>query len=117
MRGGAQQPRTRSRKTSAASAASRRPTSPARSGWPPHAVQNISDDQIKALEKRLELSGAKNETIDLWIDSDNLLVKKREQMDGKTAYDSTAFYSDYGTKVSVEEPPAGETVDFDKMGQ
>ncbi|TJZ52198.1 hypothetical protein FCH28_19130 [Streptomyces piniterrae] len=74
--------------------------------------KNVSEEQLKALEKQLQQSGAKNETIDLWIDSDNLLVKKREQMDGKTAYDSTVFYSDYGTKVSVTPPPASETTEY-----
>ncbi|MEV0368562.1 hypothetical protein AB0I10_01790 [Streptomyces sp. NPDC050636] len=74
--------------------------------------KSVSEADLKSLEKQLELSGAKTETIDLWIDSDNLLVKKREQMDGKTPYDSTVFYSDYGTKVSVTPPPASETTDY-----
>ncbi len=28
---------------------------------------------------------------------------------------STVYYSDYGTKVSVERPPADQTVDFAEM--
>ncbi|UQA94680.1 hypothetical protein [Streptomyces halobius] len=74
--------------------------------------ENVSESDLKALEKQLEQAGAKNETIDLWIDGDNLLVKKRERMDGNSPYDSTVFYSDYGTEVTVTPPPAGDTMDY-----
>ncbi|MFE0375434.1 hypothetical protein ACFW1M_07550 [Streptomyces inhibens] len=80
--------------------------------------KSLSEAELTALQKQMEAAGTKTETIDLWIGSDNLLVKKRERTDSARApYDSTVYYSDYGTKVSVEVPPAGETVDFDKMGQ
>lgn len=80
--------------------------------------KSISEQDLKALEQQLKAAGTKNETIDLWISSDNLLVKKREQMaGGANTFDSTVYYSDYGTKVTVTEPPAGETVDFDKVSQ
>lgn len=31
------------------------------------------------------------------------------------ACNSTVFYSDYGTEVSVEKPPAADTVDFQEI--
>ncbi|MFJ8674450.1 hypothetical protein [Streptomyces sp. NPDC093589] len=75
--------------------------------------KDVSEADLQSLEKQLKTIGAKNETIDLWIGADNLLVKKREQMDSKSApYDSTLFYSDYGTKVTVTEPPASETTEY-----
>ncbi|MFF7650750.1 hypothetical protein ACFZCY_12975 [Streptomyces sp. NPDC007983] len=77
---------------------------------------DVSQSDLDALQKQMEQSGMKTETIDLWIDSKNLLVKKREQAKSKSGpYDSTVFYSDYGTKVTVEEPPASQTVDFQKL--
>ncbi|MFI7100008.1 hypothetical protein ACIBK8_11670 [Streptomyces sp. NPDC050161] len=80
--------------------------------------KNLSEADLKALEAQMEQAGSKAETIDLWISSDNLLVKKRERMDSSAAsFDSTVFYSDYGTKVTAEEPPAGDTVDFEKVSQ
>ncbi|MFI6766462.1 hypothetical protein [Streptomyces sp. NPDC050355] len=80
--------------------------------------KSLSEQDLKALEAQLKAAGTENETIDLWISSDNLLVKKREQMTGgATTFDSTVYYSDYGTKVTVTEPPAGDTVDFDKVSQ
>ncbi|GGU63413.1 hypothetical protein GCM10010211_30520 [Streptomyces albospinus] len=72
--------------------------------------KSLSESDLKALEAQLQQAGATKETIDLWIGPDNLLVKKREQMDGKNASDSTVFYSDYGTKVSVTPPPASDTM-------
>lgn len=78
--------------------------------------KGLSKSDLDALEKQLKQSGADSETIDLWIDDKNLLVKKREQAKSKTGVmDSTVFYSDYGTKVTVEEPAAAETVDFQEL--
>ncbi|MFF8314046.1 LolA-like protein [Streptomyces lydicus] len=79
--------------------------------------KNVSEKDLTALEQQLKAAGTKNETIDLWISSENLLVKKREQIAGAKTFDSTVYYSHYGTKVTVTEPPASETVDFDKVGQ
>ncbi|AKA04547.1 hypothetical protein SAZ_20330 [Streptomyces noursei ZPM] len=75
-------------------------------------TKNVSEADLKSLEGQLQALGAKNETIDLWVSSDNLLVKKHEQMDAKSPYDSTVYYSDYGTKVSVTPPPASDTTEY-----
>ncbi|MFF0627640.1 hypothetical protein [Streptomyces sp. NPDC004296] len=76
-------------------------------------TKNVSEADLKALEQQLKNTGATTETIDLWVSSDNLLVKKREQMDSKKSpYDSTVYYSDYGTKVSVTPPPASDTTEY-----
>ncbi|MFI0821790.1 hypothetical protein ACH4TX_33215 [Streptomyces sp. NPDC021098] len=80
--------------------------------------KGLSQSELDALEKQLKQSGADSETVDLWIDDKNLLVKKREQAESKTGTtDSTVYYSDYGTKVTVEEPPASDTMDFQKLQQ
>lgn len=80
--------------------------------------KNISEADLKALQQQMQASGTKTETIDLWISGENLLVKKRERTDSKqSAFDSTVYYSDYGTSVTAEEPPAGDTVDFESLSQ
>ncbi|MEU5028298.1 LolA-like protein [Streptomyces milbemycinicus] len=81
--------------------------------------KDLTQSDLEALQKQLETSGMETETIDLWIDGDNLLVKKREQAESNNGtYDSTVFYSDYGTKVTVEEPPTSDTMNFeDALGQ
>jgi hypothetical protein len=78
--------------------------------------EDLSQSDLDALEKQLKTSGMDTETIDLWVDGDNLLVKKREQAQSNNgAYDSTVFYSDYGTKVTVQEPSASDTTDFQRL--
>ncbi|MFJ9617225.1 LolA-like protein [Streptomyces noursei] len=72
--------------------------------------KSLSEADLKALEVQLKSVGATTETIDLWIGPDNTLVKKREQVDGQQPQDSTVFYSNYGTKVTVTPPPAGDTM-------
>ncbi|MFD0496464.1 LolA-like protein [Streptomyces rhizosphaericus] len=80
--------------------------------------KELSQSDLDALQKQLETSGMDTETIDLWVDEENLLVKKREQAQSSSgAYDSTVFYSDYGTSVTVTEPSSSDTVDFQDMLQ
>ncbi|MEK8172082.1 hypothetical protein NKH77_30800 [Streptomyces sp. M19] len=75
--------------------------------------QDLTEDDLKALQTQLEQSGMETETIDLWIDADDLLVKKREKAEStQGTYDSTVYYTDYGTDVAVEEPAPSDTVDF-----
>ncbi|WP_329028331.1 MULTISPECIES: hypothetical protein [unclassified Streptomyces] len=74
---------------------------------------NLGADEIAQLKKQLAQSGITTEKIDIWVDDNDLLVKKTERGDMKTGeLNSTVYYSDYGTKVSVERPPADQTVDF-----
>ncbi|MFI6038667.1 LppX_LprAFG lipoprotein [Streptomyces sp. NPDC051315] len=73
-------------------------------------VEDVAD---AALRRQLERAGVSSETVDIWVDDRDLLVKKVEK--GRTAtgeYRQTAYYSDYGTEVRVEAPPAGDTADF-----
>ncbi|MFF3333263.1 hypothetical protein ACFYWX_27545 [Streptomyces sp. NPDC002888] len=74
---------------------------------------SLSASQLAALKKQLEQAGVTTETIDIWVDDQDLLVKKVEK--GETAtgeLTQTAYYSDYGVKVSAQVPPAGDTEDF-----
>ncbi|MDX2759286.1 hypothetical protein [Streptomyces europaeiscabiei] len=65
------------------------------------------------LEEQLKASGITTADIDLWINDDDLLVKKVEKADtANGVVNSTVHYSDYGIDVSTEEPPTAETVDY-----
>ncbi len=60
--------------------------------------------------------GATEQTVDIWVDRRNLLVKKVEK--GRTAtgqLTQTAYYSDYGVKATAEKPPAGDTADLKEL--
>ncbi|MFI6949418.1 hypothetical protein [Streptomyces sp. NPDC050422] len=76
----------------------------------------LDADQLAALKKQLNDAGVTTETVDIWVDGNDLLVKKSERGQMKTGeLNMTFFYSDYGTKVSAERPPAGETVAFKEL--
>lgn len=72
--------------------------------------------QVAALKKQLADAGISTEKIDVWVDKNDLLVKKTEVGQMKTGeLNTTVFYSDYGTKVSVERPPAADSIDFTEL--
>ncbi|RLL70572.1 hypothetical protein [Streptomyces sp. Z26] len=77
--------------------------------------QELSQAELQGLQEQLQTAGLETEKIDLWIDGDDLLVKKSEtarNTKGQGDYESVAYYSDYGTDVTVEAPAGSDTVDF-----
>lgn len=73
-------------------------------------VGDVSDAELR---KQLEQAGVTTETVDIWVDGQDLLVKKVEKARMATGeLTQTAYYSDYGLKVSAKEPPADDTEDF-----
>ncbi len=71
-----------------------------------------------ALKEQLVQAGLTTETVDIWVNDRNLLVKKVEQGELSSGrMSSTAYYSAYGVKMAVQAPAAGDTADFrDLMG-
>lgn len=69
-----------------------------------------------ALRKQLTGAGVTTETVDIWIDKRNLLVKKVEKARMATGLmTQTAHYADYGVRVRAEQPPASDTGDFEDL--
>ncbi|QNP70813.1 hypothetical protein IAG44_16130 [Streptomyces roseirectus] len=63
-----------------------------------------------------DASHVTTERVDVWVDERHLLVKKVEKgVTADGAYSQTAYYSDYGTKVAAERPPAKDTADFSEL--
>lgn len=76
-------------------------------------VGDVADAELR---RQLEGAGVTTQTVDIWVDDRDLLVKKVEK--GRTAtgeLTQTAYYSDYGVRVSVRKPPAGDTEDFKEL--
>ncbi|GGV57088.1 putative lipoprotein [Streptomyces longisporoflavus] len=74
---------------------------------------DLDAGQMEELRKQFKQVGLSKQTIDIWVDGDDLLVKKAEKgemADGE--FSQTAYYSDYGTPVSVEKPAASDTMSF-----
>ncbi|CAM5248456.1 Lipoprotein OS=Streptomyces alboniger OX=132473 GN=CP975_20935 PE=4 SV=1 [Streptomyces alboniger] len=74
---------------------------------------DLDEEQLGELRKQFDQAGISTETIDIWVNDDDLLVKKVEKADTKNGpFSQTAYYSDYGTPLSVEKPPAADTMSF-----
>jgi len=74
---------------------------------------DLDAGQMSELKKQFKQAGMSTEKIDIWVNGDDLLVKKTEKADMKTgSFSQTVYYSDYGTPVSTEKPPAGDTMSF-----
>jgi hypothetical protein len=77
---------------------------------------SLTADQMDSLQKQLTQAGVDTEQVDIWVDGDDLLVKKAERADTANGrMTQTAYYSDYGVHVDVQEPPAGDTEDFKEL--
>ncbi|MEV7285480.1 hypothetical protein AB0O01_13075 [Streptomyces sp. NPDC093252] len=80
------------------------------------ATSEVSDLDDPELRARLERAGVTVQTVDLWIDGRDLVVKKVEHGSATTGdLTQTAHYDDYGTEVPVEPPPAADTQDFREL--
>ncbi|MFB7506056.1 hypothetical protein [Streptomyces broussonetiae] len=74
---------------------------------------SLTADQLSALKQQLSQTGITTETIDIWVNDQNLPVKKTEKANtAKGLLTNTAYYSDFGVPVSAEAPPAADTKDF-----
>ncbi|OIK04059.1 hypothetical protein [Streptomyces monashensis] len=72
--------------------------------------QGLTPDDVKFLKQRLAASGAADDDIDLWVNSENLPVRTQEQMQTDTAeVTSTTYFSDYGVSVDLSVPDASDT--------
>lgn len=73
-------------------------------------VAALADSDLK---DQLVQAGVTSETVDIWVNDRNLLVKKVEQGELSSGrMSSTAYYSGYGVKAAVEAPEGRDTADF-----
>ncbi|NGN63841.1 hypothetical protein G5C51_07950 [Streptomyces sp. A7024] len=78
--------------------------------------KELTEEQLRAVERQLKSAGITTQKVDIWVDGKDLMIKRLESGETKQGpYRMEAYYSDYGTKVSAEEPPAAETVDFTEL--
>ncbi len=77
---------------------------------------DLSESQLAELKDQLTQAGVTTQTVDIWVNDRDLLVKKVEK--GRMAtgqLTQTAYYSDYGVRVSAKKPPARDTEDFKEL--
>ncbi|MFE5819621.1 hypothetical protein [Streptomyces sp. NPDC056479] len=78
--------------------------------------ETVSGERATRYSGTVRVEGATTQTVDIWVDDRDLLVKKVEK--GRTATGSltqTAYYSHYGVKAAVEKPPTEDTADLKEL--
>ena len=79
-------------------------------------TEALSGEDSARLREQLEQAGVTTETVDIWVDDHDLLVKKIERGEPASGrMSSTAYYRDYGVKVSATRPPSADTADFKEL--
>ncbi|MFE4701630.1 hypothetical protein ACFRIC_31660 [Streptomyces sp. NPDC056738] len=74
---------------------------------------HLTTSQLSDMKKQFDQAGISTEDVDIWVDSEDLLVKAVSKAAMATGtMSSTTYYTDYGVKVSATAPPAGDTMDF-----
>ncbi|MFF7732543.1 hypothetical protein [Streptomyces sp. NPDC007984] len=77
------------------------------------AAADVTDTDLR---EQLTEAGVTTQSVDIWIDRRNLLVKKVEKAQTATGrLTQTAHYADYGVPVRAERPPASDTGDFEDL--
>ncbi|MBC9728974.1 hypothetical protein [Streptomyces sp. TRM68367] len=77
---------------------------------------DAADVTDAGLRKQLTEAGVSTETVDVWVDGQDLLVKKVEKVRTATGLlTQTAHYGDYGVQVAAKRPPAADTEDFEDL--
>ncbi|MFE6055708.1 hypothetical protein ACFQ6N_33615 [Kitasatospora sp. NPDC056446] len=78
----------------------------------------LTKDELDQVKQTLDTAGITSETIDVWIDADQLVVKRSEQADTKVGtMKATVSYSDYGTPVTTTAPDPSDTVELSELAQ
>ncbi|MGW1615879.1 hypothetical protein ACWCQZ_41810 [Streptomyces sp. NPDC002285] len=78
--------------------------------------ETVSGAHTRHYSGTVQGQGVAEQTVDIWVDDRDLLVKKVEK--GRTATGAmtqTAYYSDYGVKTEVDRPAAGDTADLKEL--
>ena len=76
-------------------------------------TQGLSAAQVAQIKQLLQAGGVTSETIDVWIDSNNLLTQMKSSVVTASGTSTTSMqFSDWGAPVSIADPPANEVGTF-----
>jgi LppX_LprAFG lipoprotein len=76
------------------------------------------------IEQLIQQTGISEVPVEVWIDEDNFVRRMKQTMEGATAgpgmtmdMTTTTELYDFGTDITVEEPPAGKVIDLQDLLQ
>ncbi|MFE4974974.1 hypothetical protein ACFRAR_23075 [Kitasatospora sp. NPDC056651] len=74
--------------------------------------KGLSQEKLDQLKQKLAAGGITSEQVDVWVDADQLVVKRTESGATKAgAFKASVLYSDYGTAVDTAAPTASDVVE------
>ncbi|MBO1413867.1 hypothetical protein [Streptomyces sp. FH025] len=74
--------------------------------------KGLTQAQLDQMKEKLTTAGLSQETIDVWVDADQLVVQRTEAGDTKAgAFKASVLYSDYGVAVTTASPVASDTIE------
>lgn len=72
-------------------------------------TQGLSAAQVQQIKQLMQAGGLTSETIDVWIDSNNLLTQLKDSATTSAGISTTTMdFTDWGAPVSITDPPASE---------
>ncbi|MFD8707791.1 hypothetical protein ACFV1W_35305 [Kitasatospora sp. NPDC059648] len=78
----------------------------------------LTPEQLDQMKQALTTAGITSETVDVWVDADQLVLKQSVQADTKAgAMKFSVNYSDYGTPVTTTAPDKSDTVEFTELAK
>ncbi|MEU9041999.1 MULTISPECIES: hypothetical protein [unclassified Kitasatospora] len=78
--------------------------------------QGVTADQLDQIKQKLTGAGITSDQVDVWVDADQLVVKRTERSETKAGpLNVSVTYSDYGTPVIASEP--ADFIDFGDLDQ
>ncbi|MER7750512.1 hypothetical protein [Kitasatospora sp. NPDC097643] len=80
--------------------------------------KGLSQDELDKIKDNLDTAGITSEQLDVWVDANQLVVKRTEQADTKAGtLKATVTYSDYGTPVTTTAPDPSDTVELAELAK
>ncbi|MFG2912855.1 hypothetical protein ACGF0D_08190 [Kitasatospora sp. NPDC048298] len=80
--------------------------------------KGLTPEKLDQIKQKLTTAGITKERIDVWVDADQLVVKRTETGDTKAGmFKTSVLYSDYGTPVNVAPPAASDVVEASALAK
>ncbi|MFJ6616964.1 hypothetical protein ACIQOW_05175 [Kitasatospora sp. NPDC091335] len=80
--------------------------------------KGLSQEKLDQIKQKLAASGITSERIDVWVDTDQLVVQRTETGDTAAgAFKASVLYSDYGTRVETTAPPASDVAEASALSK
>ncbi|MBD0694279.1 hypothetical protein [Streptomyces sp. CBMA123] len=81
-------------------------------------ANQLTPEQLDHVKKSMTAAGVTSETVDIWVDADQLVLKQAAQADTKAgAMKFAVTYSDYGTPVATTAPAKSDTIEIAELAQ